>query len=47
MLHLLADVDLPETYHFLGLGWFIIHLIAIPGFFFAGYMLARTRQKKA
>lgn len=45
MLHLLAEVDLPETFGFLGLGWFIVHIIAIPAFFLAGYAVARRRNK--
>lgn len=38
-----ADIDLPETFHFLGLGWWAVHLAAIPLFLVIGYLLGKRK----
>ncbi len=40
---LLANGDvLPETFDFMRVGWWIVHLIAIPGIFFLGWAAAKA-----
>lgn len=34
---------LPDTFRFLGLGWWVIHIIAIPVVGYIGYSIGRRR----
>lgn len=34
---------LPETFHFLGLGWWIVHIISIPVVGYIGYVIGKRR----
>lgn len=45
---MLADADiLPESFQFLNLGWWAIHIIAIPLVFYIGYALGRRKGAPA
>jgi len=42
-LALLNGELLPETFHFLHLGWFLLHIIAIPLTLYIGYLISRKK----
>jgi hypothetical protein len=45
MVHyFLADIELPETFHFLNAGWWIVHVIAISVVCGIGYMIGKKRR---
>ncbi len=37
-------MELPQTFQFLGLGWWIVHLIAIPVVFYIGMITGKKKQ---
>jgi hypothetical protein len=37
---------LPETFHFLNLGWWVLHVLAIPALFLIGYLVGRKGAAK-
>ena len=47
MLNLLADVELPRTLQFLNLGWWIVHLVAIPLVLVIGMVVGKRCCKSA
>ncbi|HIJ73860.1 MAG TPA: hypothetical protein HPP83_07145 [Candidatus Hydrogenedentes bacterium] len=38
---------LPETFHFLGLGWWVVHIVAIVAVFYIGYMFGKKGAAKS
>ena len=41
---ILADADiLPETLQFLGVGWFIVHIVAIPLVAYIGFAIGKKK----
>ena len=38
---------LPETFHFLHVGWWILHIIAIPVVFLAGFAVGKKKGSKS
>lgn len=38
---------LPETFHFLGLGWWVVHIVAIVAVFYIGYIFGKKGAAKS
>jgi len=44
---ILADAEiLPETFGFLGVGWWVVHVIAIPLVGYLGYLIGKRGAAK-
>lgn len=46
MLPMLGNGMLPEAFEFLNVGWWILHLIAIPVVFLLGFVVGKKKAKK-
>lgn len=46
MFTMLGAEVLPEALHFLNWGWWLVHLIAIPGMFLIGMAVGKSRCRR-